>query len=133
MYRYPLLDVRLIEYMLKVPSRLLVDRQYTRIIARQLGEGLLPDSVRWQKSKNDPARFALIEQQTKERGLLFIGEVADFKANPNLYFIDFDQLEQVIRDYKAGVQHKDEANLFGELVYVKFLHELTKSYQQEIV
>ena len=132
-YRYPLLDVRLIEYMLKVPSRLLVDRQYTRIIARQLSEGLLPDSVRCQKSKNDPARFALIEQQTKERGLLFIGEVADFKANTNLYFIDFDHLEQVIRDYKAGVQHKDEANLFGELVHVKFLHELTKSYQQEIV
>ena len=129
-YRYPLLDVRLVEYMLKVPSRLLIDGQRTRIIPRNLSAGLLPESVRWQPCKNDPALFALAEQQLKERGLLFINEVADFKANPDLHFIDFDVLESDIRKYRTGLEH--HPNLFSQLVVFKFFHEFTKSYQQEI-
>lgn len=129
-YRYPLLDVRLVEYMLKVPSRLLIDGQRTRIIPRTLSAGLLPEAVRWQTCKSDPARFALVEQQIKERGLLFIDEVADLKENPDLQFIDFDVLESEIRKYTTGLDH--HADLFGQLIAFKFFHEFTKSYQQEI-
>ena len=35
-YRYPLLDKDIIEYMLKVPSKLLFKRDYSRSIIREL-------------------------------------------------------------------------------------------------
>ncbi|GAB2552013.1 asparagine synthase-related protein [Spirosoma aerophilum] len=129
-YRYPLLDVRLVEYMLKVPSQLLIDGQHTRILPRKLSAGWLPESVRWLPAKNDPARFALINQQEVERGLLFMDEVSDFKTNPDLSFIDFELLEREIGQYRSGNKH--HASLFGELVTIKFYHEFTKNYRKDV-
>ena len=132
-YRYPLLDKRIIEYMLKVPSRLLVkDGKFNRIIPREISAGLLPETVRWRANKNDPAAFSLINQQLKQRALLFIDEVSDFKANPDLYFIDFDLLERAIEAFKQSNYRHDEANLFGQIIMLKFLHEFTKSYQEDL-
>ena len=132
-YRYPLLDKRIIEYMLKVPSRLLVKNStHNRLIAREISAGLLPETVRWKRGKSDPAAFALIDQQLKQRALLFIDEVTDFKANPDLYFIDFNLLEQAVDALKQGHYRQDEANLFGLIITLKFLHEFTKSYQEDL-
>ena len=134
-YRYPLLDKRIIEYMLKVPSKLLVkDDTYTRIILREITSGILPESVRWRRGKADPALFAFVAQQTKERGLLFIDEVNEFKANPDLQFIDFDTLDLEIRTYRNNERnYTDSDELFRMLMVIKSLHELTKSYREPII
>lgn len=132
-YRYPLLDKRIVEYMLKVPSQLLIkDSTYTRIILREISEGLLPEAVRWRIGKNDPAFFSLVNQQTIERGSLFIGEVGDFKANSDLYFIDFELLEREIKKFKENIDYPDSQRLLADILAFKSLHEFTKRYQQPI-
>ena len=132
-YRYPLIDKRIIEYMLKVPSQLLVkDSIYTRIILREISEGLLPEAVRWRIGKNDPAFFFLVNQQTAERGLLFINEIEDFKANPDLYFVNFDLLEQEVKKFKEDKDYSESQKLLGDILAFKSLHEFTKSYHQLI-
>jgi asparagine synthase (glutamine-hydrolysing) len=132
-YRYPLLDKRIVEYILKVPSKLLVkDSKYTRIILREISEGLLPDAVRWRLGKKDPAFFALVNSQTKDRGLLFINEIDDFKANPSLYFVDFSLVEREIKQYKEDDKYPSPNKLLGDILAFKALHELSKSYEKSI-
>ncbi len=132
-YRYPLLDKRIIEYMLKVPSRLLVkDNKYTRIIPREISSGLLPETIRWRIGKSDPASFSITDQQAKEKGLLFMDEIANFKANPDLYFVDFGLLERTVEMFKQGTYRQDKVDLFGQIVTLKFLHEFAKSYQEDL-
>lgn len=133
-YRYPLLDKRIIEYMLKVPSKLLVkDSTYTRIILREITEGLLPDSIRWRVEKGDNALFALMSSQMKDRALLFIDEVSEFKKNPDLYFVDFDLLEQAIGQFRNDEEkYLEPDQLFESLIVFKTLHELTTSYASPI-
>ena len=129
-YRYPLLDTRIIEYMLKVPSKLLVkDSRYTRIILREISAGLLPEAVRWRIGKKDAAFFSLVDQQAKERALLFIDEINDFKANPDLNFIDFELLEQEVESFRKDKDYLSPHNLWGNIIAFKSLHEYTKSYR----
>ena len=133
LYRYPLLDKRIVEYMLKVPSRMLVkDSIYTRIIPREISAGLLPETVRWRLGKSDPAAFSMASQQQKEWALLVIDEVAAFEANPDLYFIDFKLLQEAVEAFRQGKYQGDETDLFGDIIMFKFLHEFTKSYREPI-
>ncbi len=132
-YRYPLLDKRIIEYMLKVPSKLLVkDSKYTRIILREISEGLLPESVRWRLGKRDPAFFAIEKQRTIQKGLLFIDEINAFKANPDLYFIDFELFEQEVERFKKDKDYPQAKKLCADILALKMFHEFTKSYQEAI-
>ncbi|MCP1381192.1 asparagine synthase-related protein [Runella salmonicolor] len=132
-YRYPLLDRRIIEYVLKIPSKLLVkDSKYTRIILREISEGLLPESVRWRLGKTDAAFFSLVNQQTLQRGLLFMDEIEEFKKNPDLYFIDFEVLERGIKEFKENKNYKDSTKLCGDILAFKMFHEFTKSYRAGI-
>ena len=130
-YRYPLLDKRIIEYMLKVPSKLLVkDSKYTRIILREISEGLLPESVRWRLGKRDPAFFAIEKQRTIQKGLLFIDEINTFKANPDLYFIDFELFEQEVERFKKDKDYPQAKKLCADILALKMFHEFTKSNQE---
>lgn len=132
-YRYPLLDKRIIEYILKVPSRVLVkDSKYTRIILREISEGLLPESVRWRLGKRDPAFFAIEKQRTIQKALLFIDEIDAFKANPDLYFIDFELFEQEIKKFKEDRDYPQAKKLCADILAFKMFHEFTKSYQAAI-
>ena len=132
-YRYPLLDVRIIEYMLKVPSKLLIlDDKYTRIVPRVISEGILPESIRWKLGKTDPAFFDWADQKIIEIGKLLIKEIDDFRLNPNLCFIDFGMLEKDIKEFKDDKlePHKKVVKLFSAIEQFKSLHEFTKSYER---
>ena len=52
-YRYPLLDKRIIEYMLRVPSELLCVTDHFRPLLREISEGLIPEKIRLNWSKVD--------------------------------------------------------------------------------
>lgn len=132
-YRYPLLDKRIIEYMLKVPSKALVrDSKYTRIILREITEGLLPEEVRWRVGKWDPAFFSLVNKQSKERAMLFIREIAEFKKNPNMYFVDFDELEIAVKKFSENQDYPEASKVIGNIVAFKMYHEFSKRYVEKI-
>jgi asparagine synthase (glutamine-hydrolysing) len=54
-YRYPLLDVRVVEFALGVPERLFHYRGWKRYLFRETTSGILPSNLRWNKYKSEPA------------------------------------------------------------------------------
>ncbi len=126
-YRYPLLDKRIIEYMLKVPSKSLVNGSGNRMILRTLGKGYLPDEILL-GTKNDPVNyyhFQSVTQKTQDR---LLEELKDFQNNPELEFIDFERLEKTIKNLQNANQAADISNDLLIIHYLKKTHEFTKGY-----
>lgn len=128
-YRYPLLDKRIIEYILKVPSEILSDLKYDRIILREISSGILPEEVRWSSRKDDPVASARYNSFLREAGREFMKETEDWKLNPDLFFINFRLLEKDIERSGKSAGMKDSLVLSRALVYIKANHEFTKSYR----
>ena len=57
-YSYPLLDRRIVEFALGVPADLFFKHGWKRYLFRTSMDNILPDAVRWNKTKQDPAAFA---------------------------------------------------------------------------
>jgi len=128
-YRYPLLDKRILEYVMKVPSKILCGSDFNRIILREIGEGILAEKVRWHWKKTDPVYFAMEKVQIKNAAISLMDEVKEWKTNPEFCFLDFDLLEKDINAFRNASNDGDYNNLFGTLVYTKILHEFIKEYK----
>lgn len=123
-YRYPLLDRRIVEYMLQVPSKCLAGEGRNRIIMRHIARELLPGQVLNHTSKDDEVKSWFLNKTVNEATGKLIDEVKEFKNNPDLYFIDFKLLDGVIND--TGKLHKHESEIQSLLFYLKRAHEFTK-------
>jgi asparagine synthase (glutamine-hydrolysing) len=130
-YRYPLLDRRIIEYMLKVPSELLCMTGDYRPLIRVIGEGILPEEVRRQLDKSDPVCWRYNDELFKEAALSYINETGNWKMNPDLFFIDFIRLEKDTERYSEHAEEVPEKALFKSLVYIKAINEFTKKYHRK--
>lgn len=130
-YRYPLLDKRIIEYILKVPSELLCKPNQFRPLLREMSEGILPDEVRWNLSKTDPVSWAFTEKLFRDSTILFIEELEQWKANPDLHFVDFDLLTDDISKYSDRPDSVDTKPLFRAMVYIKAIHHFSIVYRGE--
>ncbi len=115
--------------MLKVPSEILSDLKFDRIVLREISSGILPEVVRRFSGKNDPIASARYNFFLKEAGREFMDEIDDWKSNPDLFFINFPLLEKDSIRFRKNVGHKDSLVLSRALVYIKALHEFTKSYR----
>lgn len=56
-YVYPLLDKRLVDFALSIPDYLFFKDGWMRYLYRTAMAGILPDRLRWSKTKFEPARF----------------------------------------------------------------------------
>jgi asparagine synthase (glutamine-hydrolysing) len=128
-YRYPLLDFRIIEYVLKLPSEFFVKGKHSRIIMRDLSEGLLPENARWLNSKLDYSHFLFFKKMVKELAFVFITEVEEWEKNQDLEFIDFERLKSDIQKHKKSHTLEEDYYLQLSLFYFKKLHEFTKTYR----
>ena len=131
-YRYPLLDRRIIEFMLKVPSELLCQTDYFRPLLRIIGEGILPEEVLCNTSKQDPVYAAFWNELLKNSAGSLMEETDTWKANQDLSFVDFDLLKADILHYKKNSDKVDFPVLFRALVYIKAIHEFTVAYRNNI-
>ena len=129
-YRYPLLDRRIIEYMIRVPSELLCHTDLFRPLLRILGKGILPDDVRLNNSKKDHLFSAWWNELLRDAALRVIDETALWRSNPDLDFIDFGILEIDIEHYKSNPDRGDYRTLFKALVNIKALHEFTVEFRK---
>lgn len=130
-YRYPLLDRRIIEYIIKVPSELLCHTDFFRPLLRILGEGIIPDDVRLNRSKKDHVFTAWWDKMITSSGLGLIDETGLWRQNPGLSFIDFNLLEGDITLYKSNHGNVDGLSLFRALVNIKVLHEFTVEFRRK--
>jgi asparagine synthase (glutamine-hydrolysing) len=80
--RHPLLDLDLIELMLRMPPELAFDRRYNRPVVRQAMEGLVPDAVRLRpyKSRFDPVFAGAIEQDLPSIERLLCDPAAEIRG-----------------------------------------------------
>lgn len=125
-YRYPLLDIRIVEYMLKIPSRILANGYNERLIFRNLGKGIISDDVLNRLSKSDPANTHALSFVTDRATKQFMDEFNVFRRNPDLNFIDFNKLEM---DAKKSLSPQKEKTISANIFYyLKKAHEFTKGY-----
>ena len=129
-YRYPLLDRRIIEYMLRVPSKILCKTDHYRPILRLISEGILPEKVRWHRSKNDPVYWTYMNELFENASSVFASETQSWKSNPMLDFVNFELLVKDISDFNEQRLKVDSAVLFRSLVYLKAINDFTVSYRK---
>lgn len=132
-YRYPLLDRRIIEFMLRVPSELLCVTDYFRPLLREVGVGLLPEEVRLNTSKSDPVYRHQMSGFYRDAAVAFMGEAGRWRENPDLGFVDFDSLLNDIESYRRGERTADDDRLFRGVVWIKAMDSYTKAYRSEAV
>jgi len=128
-YRYPLLDKRLIEFMLRVPSELLCATDYSRPLLREISEGLLPEEVRLNTSKRDPVYRAYMDGLYREAAVTLLDEVGKWRDNPDLHFIDFERLTGDIYRFRSGDPAVRDEALFRGLIYVKAMDRFTRVFR----
>ena len=92
-YRYPLLDKRIVEFVMGVPPELFVHNGTGRHLFRSAIKGLLPEKVLWSNSKQEPHRvnrlISLLHTACKE-------EICHIKKNGlNSKYIDLQQLNKM--------------------------------------
>jgi len=127
-YRYPLLDKRIIEFMLKTPSKLLINGGTSRTLLREIAKDLWPDKINSTLSKNDPARINHLYTLEDEVITALFDEINTFRSNPIFDFINFDILEKDIEDFKDGLIKKHPSKQFPMLIFLKNVHEFSKGY-----
>jgi asparagine synthase (glutamine-hydrolysing) len=129
-YRYPMLDRRIIEYMLKVPSLLLCKTDHFRPLLRVIGEGILPEEVRMNISKRDPVFSVWWEELMRMSSVTLMEEAGRWKDNSDLCFVNFDLL---LGDISRAGKEAEEVNmkvLNKALVYIKAVNEFSKWYHE---
>ena len=129
-YRYPLLDRRIIEYMIRIPSELLCRTDLFRPLLRIIGEGIIPDDVRLNTGKKDHLYSAWWAKLMEYSAQSAIAEAATWKNNPDLGFVDFDLLLADIGKYRSDPGSVDVRALFRALVYIRAVHGFSVDYRR---
>lgn len=127
-YRYPLLDKRIIEYMLKVPSELLCQTDYFRPVLREIGKGILPEAVRLNWDKSDPVYWSWMDELFRTTAIRLMKEVSVWKTNPDLNFVEFELLEKDIQKFRNNLLKVNPKLLYRSLVYIKTINDFTIQY-----
>ena len=121
-YVYPLLDKRLVEFALSIPDSLFFKDGWKRYLYRTAMAGILPDSVRWNKTKYDTAMATQLRQvntSAKERVRALLLSHAD---NP---FVDIsrlleamDQIDAYAPDERTILQQRSAVSRGIQLLFV---------------
>ncbi len=97
-YRYPLLDKRIVEYMLRIPSVHLYRNGYVRLMLREISRDILPDTVVWSRNKENPAMFSETRSHCMELYYRFLPELEKMKVGDDFSFVNFEALEKDLRE-----------------------------------
>jgi len=128
-YRYPLLDRRIIEYMLRTPSVLLCTGNDFRPVLREIGKNILPEDVRTQKLKSDPFCWGYTDDMSADLSEQLMGEVPHWEKNKELGFVDFEMLINDIQNYRKNPALVDLKVLSKSLIYIKALNTFTERFR----
>ena len=116
-YSYPLLDRRVMEFALSLPSHLFYRPGMRRWIMREILDPQLPDLVRYNQSKQEPARVARLKKlmyEALQRCADVIAETKDFAGRDEL--VDVPRLIDDLRGPEEAVMknlsHKRRAVQF---------------------
>ena len=95
-YRYPLLDRRIVEFCLGLPESFFLDQGWSRAFFSKVAGTILPASLQYQRSKAEPAlrtRFRTLHQQSLLHLYQQLSTVAPH--HPAARYVNFTRLEKV--------------------------------------
>ena len=95
-YRFPLLDRRLVEFSLGLPSEMFMRNGWDRWLFREASMGIVPDSVAWNKEKTDIAMIRdndLINETWRRAATKAILDLTDTRSD--LEVMDRSRLEYI--------------------------------------
>jgi asparagine synthase (glutamine-hydrolysing) len=129
-YRYPFLDKRIIEFILQIPSEYFIHGKQNRYLIREISKGILPESVRLNNSKLDNAFISSSNKMLEKVSEKLISEIAEWKKNRDLAsIINFHLLEKDLKKEKEDLEKNKYEYLPRQIVFIKMLHEFTKTYR----
>lgn len=131
-YRYPLLDRRLIEYVIKIPSEILAQASTPRPLMREVAKGLIPEEIRLSRSKADPVFSRFLKKIFTETGSNLSGEMNEWRKNPDLSFADFEKIERDLRLSQEEDGSVDTWQLYRTIVYLKAIHGFSERYYRRV-
>jgi asparagine synthase (glutamine-hydrolysing) len=105
-YTYPLLDRRLVEFALSIPNHLFFKNGWKRYLYRTAMQGILPESLCWQKTKEDTA---MMQGSRASYKAAESGQRSELLARADNPYLDVEKLQAAI-DAEQG---KREAVLDG--------------------
>lgn len=132
LYRYPLLDKDVIEYVLSLPSAVLYDQNVERSLFRRICSKYLPHSIVNHERKTDPALNAASEAFYQYCFSKFKTHFSSLKANPELICFNFDLLEQDLLRWEQGELELDlHESLFNTMFNLYQLSEFVAQYRKK--
>lgn len=128
-YRYPLLDRRIVEYVLRIPSLLMCRTEHYRPLLRVISEGLVADEV-WQNlNKKDPVYAEHREQLFAGMAEDLISESEEWRKNAGMHWADFDRLAKDIESYREKGDDEENYPLLRGLVYLRAAYAFISEYR----
>lgn len=127
-YRFPLLDKRIIEYMIKTPSNCLVGENNYRILLRIIGKDLLAEEILRNNSKDDPVKSFYLNNIYTDLFEILLKDFEAFRNCAYFKFIDFDLIQKDIDVYKKTRNLNLEERLSFILWPLKSSYEFIKDY-----
>ncbi len=95
-YRYPLLDRRIVEFCLGIPAEQFSLHGRTRSLLRRAGQGILPTTMPWNPPKNDPAAVGIVQQTYRQLFPQWLDLVLAQPHPPRLaHYIQLTSLKEV--------------------------------------
>lgn len=124
-YRYPMLDIRLIEYVLSLPAEAFFSEKHDRPLIRELASEYLIKEIWSLNKQGDPATMTNAKRIQAEAINSYKSQLQDFKKNPYLSFVNFDKVESELSEEPLNkglkyLMHK-----------VKTVHEYTINSNKE--
>ena len=98
--RYPLLDKRLVEFCLSLPSSQKMSHGWTRAVFRRAMDQVVPDQIRWRSGK---AQFlALFEESLRKQGRELLDETIMRTPPQATHYFNLPILRERYRRFLAG-------------------------------
>lgn len=125
-YRYPLLDKRIVEYSIKIPSNLIY--QDSRLIMKNLCKNMLPEKVIGYTKLSDDVHSIKFEEIVQDSFDILLNNYEIYKRNPYLSFIDFDLLMNDIIEYKKKPRVGELPNNLRILFLINNIQVITSNF-----
>lgn len=105
-YRYPFLDVKLVEFFYSLPSEYKYNDGQGRYLFRKAMEGILPDKVRLRTDKVGTTIPNILARVVKDEEV-FRELIEEGRGNNNYHYVDYEKLHRMLDTFKQFGDPKD--------------------------
>ena len=114
-YRYPFLDVKLIEFFYSIPSEYKYKNATSRYLFRMAMEGILPEEIRLREDKTGATIPNVMYRIVKDEGI-FRDLIEEGRKKNRFHYVNYDKLHWMLDQFKH--KEKREKMNFGPRAFL---------------